>query len=101
MDWLAITDQDNQDMTHEFIGNLIMQDGFKVRYKNIEEFSSELQEKIKKIFKHNGYDTKLKYLQNYAYCEVTALKAKTKYIDYAIAVGILWGFYRISIMYLL
>ncbi len=48
MDWLAITDQDNQDMTHEFIGNLIMQDGFKVRYKNIEEYSSALQEKIKK-----------------------------------------------------
>ena len=99
MDWLAINDQDNQDMNHGFIGNLIMRNGFKVRYKNIEEYSSELQMKIKKVFKKNGYETKLTYLQNYAYCEVTALEAKTKYLDYAIAVGTIWAFYRISIMY--
>jgi len=101
MEWLSITSDDNQDMTHEFIGNLIMKDGFKVRYNNIEEYSTVLQEKIKRVFSQNGYRADMNYMQNYAYLEVTAIKEKPKYIDYAIAVVFLWGVYRLSVSYLL
>ena len=101
MEWLNITDDDNQDMKHEFIGNLIMQDGFKVRYNNIEEYSTALQTKIHKIFAKHGYSITLNYRQNYAFCEVTAIKEKPKFVDYAIAVLCLWGVYRLSISYLL
>jgi len=101
MEWLSITDDDNQDMHHEFIGNLIMQDGFKVRYKNIEEYSTKLQEKIERVFSQNGYSANMNYMQNYAYLEVTAIKQKPKYVDYAIAVVVLWGVYRLSASYLL
>ena len=102
MQWLdEVADEDNQDMRSEFIGNLIMRDGFKVRYKNIEEYSSALQNKVTRVFAKNGYSVELKYLQNYAYLEVTALKQKPKYIDYAIAVGLLWGGYRLVAAYLL
>jgi ribosomal protein S8 len=102
MQWLdKVADEDNQDMRSEFIGNLIMREGFKVRYNNIEEYSSSLQEKITRVFAKNGYSVELKYLQNYAYLEVTALKQKPKYVDYAIAVGLLWGGYRFVASYLL
>jgi len=102
MQWLdEISDEDNQDLQSEFIGNLIMRDGFKVRYKNIEEYSSSLQEKIKRVFAKNGYSVELTYMQNYAFLEVTALKQKPKYVDYAIAVGLLWGGYRLVASYLL
>ena len=101
MEWLPITDEDNQDMSHEFLGCLIMQDGFKVRYRNIEEYTDELQKKIKKIYKKNGYEASLKYMQNFAYCEVTAIKSKPKYIDYALATVAVWGVYRIISMYLI
>ena len=102
MQWLEeVADEDNQDIRSEFIGNLIMQEGFKVRYKNIEEYSSALQDKITRVFAKNGYSVTMKYMQNYAYLEVTALKQKPKYIDYAIAVGLLWGGYRLVTSYLL
>ena len=102
MEWLDnVSDEDNQDMRSEFIGNLIMRDGFKVRYTNIEEYTSELQDKIKQVFAKNGYSVELKYMQNYAYLEVTALKKQPKYIDYAIAVGLLWGGYRLVGSYLM
>ena len=102
MQWLdEVADEDNQDLRSEFIGNLIMQDGFKVRYKNIEEYSDALQEKITRIFAKNGYSVKLKYMQNYAHLEVTAIKQKPKYLDYAIAVGVLWVGYRTVVSYLL
>jgi len=101
MEWLQISEQDNQDMTYEFIGNLIMRDGFKVRYTNIEEYTSGLQNKIKQVFSKQGYDTELTYKQNYAYLEVTAIKKKAKYLDYAIAVGVLWASYRFVASYLL
>jgi uncharacterized membrane protein YfhO len=102
MQWLdKVADEDNQDMRSEFIGNLIMREGFKVRYNNIEEYSSSLQEKITRVFANTGFSVELKYLQNYAYLEVTALKQKPKYVDYAIAVGLLWGGYRFVASYLL
>jgi len=102
MQWLdEVADEDNQDMRSQFIGNLIMRDGFKVRYTNIEEYSSALQNKITRVFAKNGYSVELKYMQNYARLEVTALEQKTKYIDYAIAVGLLWGGYRLVASYLL
>ena len=102
MQWLDnVADEDNQDMRSEFIGNLIMRDGFKVRYTNIEEYSSALQGKITRVFAKHGYSVELKYLQNYAYLEVTAIKEKPKYVDYAIAVGLLWGGYRLVASYLL
>jgi predicted butyrate kinase (DUF1464 family) len=102
MEWLdSVADEDNQDLRSEFIGNLIMRDGFKVRYKNIEEYSSALQNKIHKVFSKHGYSVELKYMQNYAHLEVTAIKQKPKYLDYAIAVGILWGAYRFVSSYLL
>jgi hypothetical protein len=102
MEWLNdVADEDNQDMKSEFIGNLIMREGFKVRYINIEEYSSALQDKILKVFSKNGYSVELKYMQNYAHLEVTAIQQKPKYLDYAIAVGILWGAYRFVSSYLL
>ena len=102
MQWLdEISDEDNQDLQSEFIGNLIMREGFKVRYKNIEEYSNSLQENIRRVFAKNGYSVELKYMQNYAFLEVTALKQKPKYVDYAIAVGLLWGGYRLVASYLL
>lgn len=102
MEWLNdVADEDNQDLRSEFIGNLIMREGFKVRYNNIEEYTSALQEKIQRVFAQNGYSVELKYLQNYSFLEVTAIKQKPKYVDYAIAVGLLWGGYRLVTSYLL
>ena len=102
MEWLNnIVDEDNQDLRSEFIGNLIMRDGFKVRYKNIDEYSTTLQNKIERIFAKNGYSTEMTYMQNYGHLEVTAIKLKPKYVDYAIVVGILWGGYRLMATYLL
>ena len=102
MDWLNdVADEDNQDLRSEFIGNLIMREGFKVRYNNIEEYTSALQEKIQRVFAQKGYTVELKYLQNYSFLEVTAIKQKPKYVDYAIAVGLLWGSYRLVTSYLL
>jgi hypothetical protein len=101
MEWLSITNEENQDMHHEFIGNLIMKNGFKVRYNNIEEYSSVLQEKIKRVFAQNGYSTNMIYMQNYSYLEVTAIKQAPKYVDYAIAVVVLWAGYRVLALYLL
>tara|TARA_B110000858_G_scaffold196245_1_gene254576 strand:+ start:1142 stop:1447 length:306 start_codon:yes stop_codon:yes gene_type:complete len=97
MEWLdKISDEQNQDLKSEFIGNLIMQDGFKVRYTNIEEYTSVLQNKITKIFAKNGYNAELNYMQNYAYLEITAIKKKPKYIDYALALGLFYGIYRLA-----
>tara|TARA_B110000977_G_scaffold196543_2_gene277102 strand:- start:206 stop:514 length:309 start_codon:yes stop_codon:yes gene_type:complete len=102
MDWLNdVAEENNQDLKSEFIGNLIMRDGFKVRYTNIEEYSSSLQDKIKRVFAKNGFSVELKYMQNYAFLEVTAIKQNPKYIDYAIAIGVLWASYRFVASYLL
>ena len=79
MEWLdEVADEQNQDLKSEFIGNLIMQDGFKVRFTNIEEYTSALQKKITKIFAKNGFHIELNYMQNYAYLEVTAIRKKTQ-----------------------
>ena len=102
MQWLdEVADEDNQDLRSEFIGNLIMREGFKVRYKNIEEYTTTLQNKIERVYSKQGYSVELKYMQNYAHLEVTAVKKKPKYIDYAIAVGLLWAGYRLATSYLL
>jgi hypothetical protein len=95
MDWLEIQSDDNQDMHYEFIGNLIMRDGFKVRYKEVELYTDELREVIKNKFASKGYDVSIKYNNTYAYCEVTAVKKKNVYGDVAIAVAIAWAIYRV------
>lgn len=97
MEWLKIENQDNQDIKHEFIGNLIMQDGFKVRYNNVEVYSEKLREEFLKVFGKNGYSISITYKNDFAYCEITAIKKKNKYIDYAMIVAALWGVYRVGI----
>jgi len=97
MDWLKIEDQDNQDMSHEFIGNLIMQEGFKVRYNNVEVYSENLRNEFLKVFGKNGYSISIIYKNNFAYCEITALRKKNKYMDYALALAGVWGTYRLAV----
>ena len=102
MQWLIeVADEDNQDMRSEFIGNLIMRDGFKVRYKILRSTAASCKTKLQRVFAKNGYSVELKYMQNYAFLEVTAIKQNPKYIDYAIAIGVLWGGYRFVASYLL
>ena len=74
MDWLKIDSQENQDMEFEFIGNLIMQDGFKVRYNNVELYSEELRSLFKKTFSKNGYMIMIKYRNDSMNFERTDIK---------------------------
>ena len=94
MDWLKIQSQENQDMDHELIGNLIMQDGFKVRYTNVELYSEKLRETFQKTFAKHGYTISITYRNDFQNCEITALKTKHRYLDYAMFIGILWAAYR-------
>ena len=97
MDWLEITSDENQDMCHEFIGCLIMKDGFKVRYKQVELYTDALREEIKRIFGKHGYSVSIKYNNTYAYCEVIAVKKGNIYGDIAICVAVAWAIYRVWI----
>ena len=94
MDWLKIESQENQDMEHEFIGNLIMQDGFKVRYTNVEVYSEKLRNLFTKTFSKNGYTISIIHRNDFMHCEVTAIKKKYRYLDYAMIVAALWTMYR-------
>lgn len=95
MDWLEIQSDDNQDMSHEFIGALIMRDGFKVRYNEVELYTDSLREEIRDLFGSHGYDVSMKYNNTYAYCEVTAVKKKNMYGDIAMFAAIAWAIYRV------
>lgn len=95
MDWLKIQSQENQDMEHEFIGNLIMQEGFKVRYTNVELYSEELRSLFKKTFRKHGYTISIVYRNDFMYCEITAIKKRHRYLDYAMIVAFLWALYRL------
>lgn len=97
MEWLKIDSQENQDMAHEFIGNLIMQDGFKVRYTNVEIYSDELRGILTKTFSKQGYTISITYRNDFAFCEVTAIRKRHKYLDYAMIIATLWAAYRIAV----
>lgn len=97
MDWLDIPSDENQDMHHEFIGSLIMKDGFKVRYKQVELYTDALQNEIKRIYGEHGYSVTIKYSNTYAYCEVTAVKKPNIYGDIAMFVAVAWAIYRVWI----
>lgn len=94
MDWLKIQSQENQDMDYEFIGNLIMQDGFKVRYTNVELYSENLRTLFKNTFKKNGYTISILYRNDFMNCEITAMKKTYRYLDYAMIIAVLWAMYR-------
>ena len=94
MDWLDITEQDNQDMKHEYIGSLILKDGFKVRYTDIEVYSENMRNTFVKIFSKHGYDIRIKYFNTFAYCEITAVRRKHKYIEIALGICLCWGLFR-------
>ena len=95
MDWLEIVSDDNQDMRHEFIGDLIMRNGFKVRYKEVVLYTDELRDAIKNTFASKGYEVRIKYNNTYAYCEVTAVKKKNVYGEIAMIAAVAWSIYRV------
>lgn len=95
MDWLEIQSDDNQDIHYEFIGNLIMRDGFKVRYTEVELYTDDLRAEIQRVFGKKGYNVSIKYNNTYAYCEVTAIKKKNIYGDIAMFVAVAWAIYRV------
>jgi hypothetical protein len=97
MDWLEIVSDENQDMHHEFIGSLIMSDGFKVRYKEVELYTDDLRNEIQRVFGSNGYRVSIKYNNVFGYCEVTAVKEKKRYLDVAMVVAVSWAIYRVWI----
>lgn len=94
MEWLRIEHQDNQDMQYRYIGPLIMKDGFKVRYLNIETYSDDLRSMFVSVFYKNGYEITTKYNNAFAYCEITAVKRKTKYIEVALVICVIWALVR-------
>lgn len=95
MDWLEIESEQNQDMNCVYIGPLVMRDGFKVRYRQIELYTDEIREKFKSVFSKQGYDISIKYNNTYAYCEVVAVKKENRYGDIAMVVAISWAIYRV------
>jgi len=97
MDWLEIESDQNQDMRSEFIGSLVMSDGFKVRYRGIELYTDELRETFKSVFSKQGYDISIRYNNTYAYCEIIAVKKQNRYGDIAMVVAISWAIYRVYI----
>lgn len=84
-------------MNYEFIGNLIMQDGFKVRYNHVETYSEDLRSKFTSTFRKHGYSASIVYRNDFAYCEITAVKKKKRYLDYAMILAALWALYRLSV----
>lgn len=97
MDWLDIESDENQDMHHEFIGSLVMRDGFKVRYKEVELYTDELRQLFIRVFREHGYDVSIKYNNTFAYCEVTAVRKENRYGDVAMGVAIAWAIYRVYV----
>lgn len=94
MEWLEIQSDENQDMYHEFIGNLVMREGFKVRYKEVELYTDDLRDEIQRVFGNHGYLVSIKYNNTFAYCEVTAVKKENRYGDVAMVIAIVWAIYR-------
>lgn len=94
MEWLEITSEENQDMHAEFIGNLVMREGFKVRYKEVELYTDDLRNEIQRVFHKHGYIVNIKFNNTFAYCEVTAVKMENRYGDIAMAIAIAWAIYR-------
>ena len=74
-----------------------MQDGFKVRYTHVEVYSESLRTLFKKTFNNHGYIISIMYRNDYMTCEITALKKKHRYLDYAIILAVLWAIYRVSV----
>lgn len=97
MDWLEIESDQNQDMHCEFVGSLVMRDGFKVRYREVELYTDELRDTFKSMFSKQGYDISIKYNNAYAYCEIVAVKKQNRYGDIAMVVAISWAIYRVYI----
>lgn len=94
MEWLDVQDDDNQDMNHNYIGALIMKDGFKVRYEHVETYTEEMRNKFIVLFYKHGYDITIKYSNTFAYCEITAVKRKQKYIEIALGICVMWAMFR-------
>ena len=99
MDWIRINDEDNQDLDVEYIGPLIHKKGFKARYTNVETYSDEMRQRLARTYSKHGYDVRILYNNTFAYCEVTATKQKSKYIELALALCLLWASYRIYTYY--
>ena len=95
MDWLEIESDQNQDMHHEFVGSLVMRDGFKVRYREVELYTDELRDTFRSTFSKQGYDISIKYNNTYAYCEIVAVRKQNRYGDIAMTVAIVWAIYRV------
>jgi len=95
MDWLRIEDEHNQDMEHAYIGPLILEDGFKVKYTNVEIYTDTMRERFESLFKNKGYRIKVKYNNAHAFIEITATKQKTKYLEIAACVAVAWSLYRV------
>ena len=94
MEWLEVSDENNQDMNHKYVGALIMKDGFKVRYENVEMYTEEMRQKFVTLFYKHGYDINIKYSNTFAYCEIIAVKRKKKYIEIALGICVLWAMFR-------
>lgn len=97
MDWLDIESDQNQDLHYEFVGSLVMRDGFKVRYREVELYTDELRVTFESVFSKQGYDISIKYNNMYAYCEIIAVKKQNRYGDIAMVVAIAWAIYRVYI----
>ena len=96
MDWLDnVNSPSNPDMQGEFIGNLIMKDGFKVRYNGIEVYGDSLRKQLEALYTSKGYVIDVIYNSNFSYCEVTAVKNNKPYLELAAAVILLWAIYRV------
>lgn len=97
MDWLNINDEPNPDIEPEFIGNLIMKNGFKVRYNNVEVFSDTLRKNMIQKYKNHGYNIEISYNSNFTNCEITAIREKKPYLEAACLITALWAIYRVYI----
>lgn len=94
MEWLNIEDEHNQDISYRYIGPLILKEGFKVRYVDIDNYNEDLRSKLIALFYKHGYDISISYVNSFAYCEITAVKRKNKYIEIALTLCVLWAAYR-------
>lgn len=97
MEWLDIDDESNPDIEPEFIGNLIMKDGFKARYRNVEVFSDQLRNNLIKLYEKHGYAIEISYNSNFINCEITAIKKRHPYLEAAAVISVLWVIYRVYI----
>lgn len=99
LNWLNLDDQDNQDLEVRYIGKLILKDGFKVRYLNVETYTDHMRDRLTSHYASHGYNIHVKYNNTFAYCEVTAIKREKKYIEIAILLCCLWALYRVYTYY--